>query len=606
MSRPPVLLIDSDPDRRRRLSQGLASGVHEVVPCVDAAEGLRFARGLETAIVVAPAALVTAGDGSAARELAGGRRTLVLLGGDEREPAELPDGVSYLAAGGLAPEVLLEKIHLLLLGREVGVAADLALESLVGDLAENPLLELLRSLAVARVSGRLELPGGVLHLEGGGVTAAEAAGASRPVTGHKAFCRLARLGEGPFRFTPGPPAAGRRREIDDDLDSLIAAAIGDALVELPDRRSRLRVEMSPRFFDTPFTPLGKEIITAAHREATVGELLDTLDRSDGEIAGELEILEAAGVVVREEAEPAVLVVTDSTSDLPLALARDNGLVVIPLTVRFGDETYRDRVDLEPAHFYQLLESRPEHPASSPPSARQLSELFGEHAGRREILAIHLSEELSETVRHSRTAARVEEAADPDKGAGAKPSIQVVDSRQVSLGLGLLALFAARMAARGAPADEIRERLEAMRERIHTLFVVDTLEYLARGGRIGKAQAWVGKVLRIKPILGIAGGEVVPVDRVRGGRAAHPRILDLLAERCPPGSEVVAAIAHARAPVWADRLRQLVEDQYRVRERIVGEMGPVVGTHAGPGTVGVALFAPTAEEISRIAPLGATT
>jgi len=151
--------------------------------------------------------------------------------------------------------------------------------------------------------------------------------------------------------------------------------------------------------------------------------------------------------------------------------------------------------------------------------------------------------------------------------------------------------------------EIAARLADMRGRLHVLFVVDTLDYLARGGRIGRARAVVGNLLGIKPILGVIDGEVTPVDRVRGGRAAHPRLVELFRERVGGGRPVIAGIAHAKAPVWADRLRELLAGSFEIRELLQTEMGPVVGTHGGPGTVGAALFAPTDEELPLLAPLG---
>jgi DegV family protein with EDD domain len=129
-----------------------------------------------------------------------------------------------------------------------------------------------------------------------------------------------------------------------------------------------------------------------------------------------------------------------------------------------------------------------------------------------------------------------------------------------------------------------------------LFVVDTLEYLARHGRIGKAKAWVGKLVGIKPILGVREGEVVLVDRVRGGRAAHPRMIELLEQELKTDRPLIGAVAHAKAPVWADRLKNLLEKEFRIAELHVAEMGPVVGTHAGPGAVGASVFQPTDEEM----------
>jgi len=169
---------------------------------------------------------------------------------------------------------------------------------------------------------------------------------------------------------------------------------------------------------------------------------------------------------------------------------------------------------------------------------------------------------------------------------------------------MLALFAARMARRGVAPDAIVGHLEAMRDRIHVLFVVDTLEYLARGGRIGKARAVVGNLLGIKPILGVVDGEIVAVDRVRGGRAAHPRLVELFKERIDPKRPVIVTVAHAKAPVWADRLRGLIEKSLAVEEVLIAEMGPVVAANAGPGTVGAAVFQPTDEELALIAQLPA--
>src|SRR3954453_13180303 len=150
-----------------------------------------------------------------------------------------------------------------------------------------------------------------------------------------------------------------------------------------------------------------------------------------------------------------------------------------------------------------------------------------------MVTVHLSERLSKTLDNAGEASSAA-LYTTDGRAGVPPYVAGIDSGQVSLGLGLLALFAARMAARNETATEIRRRLLAMAPRIHTLFVVDTLEYLARGGRIGRARALLGGLLGIKPILGMVEGEVTAVDRVRGGRAAHPRILEILKGRVEPG------------------------------------------------------------------------
>jgi DegV family protein with EDD domain len=173
---------------------------------------------------------------------------------------------------------------------------------------------------------------------------------------------------------------------------------------------------------------------------------------------------------------------------------------------------------------------------------------------------------------------------------------------VSLGLGLLTLFAARLAARNEPAGRIAQRVREMAPRVHTLFVVDTLEYLARGGRIGKARALLGGLLRIKPILGMVDGEVAPIDRVVGGRGVRPRILELLRQRIDGKRPLVAGICHGNAPAWADALGKLVREELQVSELVEAEVGPVIGANVGPGVVGIAVFQPTDDEARWIAPL----
>ncbi|MFL6260545.1 MAG: DegV family protein [Thermoanaerobaculia bacterium] len=593
---PTVLLIDPQAERLRDLGNRLAAEGYEVVPVADTARARRFAEGFSAAVIVTTTQALAAGIDPAA--LLGGStgRTLVVLGASPEEEEALPEEVAFLSVGGLEPPEIARRLLLVLLGREIGAAPDATLATLVGDLAQTPLIELLRGLDAAGTSGRIDLRGGSLLLQRGAVIAA-AAGAAR---GLKAFCRLGRLHEGPFRFVPGELPA--RREIEEDLDALVLAAIEDSLGELPDPRVRLEVELGPGFFASPFSPLQQRILGAAQRGATLRQILDGLPDRDGEIVAEVLSLEQRGFLVRRE--PAVQIVTDSTADLPPDVAGAHGIDVVPLTVAFGKESFRDRVDLQPGAFYGRLQTKKEHPASSPPSGDEFAKRYGGWLARgHDVVSVHLSARLSKTFDNAGTGAAAALSSNgAAERAGAAPSVAVVDSGQVSLGLGLLALFAARMAARNETAAEIRRRLLAMAPRIHTLFVVDTLEYLARGGRIGRARALLGGLLGIKPILGMVEGEVAPVDRVRGGRAAHPRILEILKGRVDAGRPVVAGVSHGNAPAWADRLEKLVRETFPVSELIQAEVGPVVGTHAGPGVVSVSLFQPAGDEAALIAPL----
>ncbi len=625
MTRPAVLIIEPDAGRRRELSRGLTEGGYEVAPATNAEEGERFARGLDATVIVAPADLARFGDSSILDRLAaaGTERTLVLLGNTPEEEQELPGDVIFLALAGLSTNEVIRRLCLVLIGRDLDVEPDAQLESLVGDLALKPLLELVREIHRVHLTGRLRFEDGAIYLERGEVIAAEAG----PTRGLKAFCRLARLSEESFHIDLEKPRVVR--DVEQNLNALVVAAIKDSLGEFPDPHARLSVKMGDDFFREPFTDLQQEILLCAHRGATVQETLDALPATDGAIVQELLQLENRGLIARQEVEPTVQVVTDSTADLPSALAREHGIAIVPLTVHFGDQIFHDRSDLQPGEFYHKLERDPAHPISNPPRPEDFGGVYRKAIERCDVVSVHISRKLSLTVERARQAAAAElratavappagprQAVAPPAGprqamAAAESSdrqrvresrLEVVDGRQVSLGLGMLALFAARMAVRGESAKAIRGRLEDIRRRIVFVFVVDTLEYLAKGGRIGKARAFVGGLLRIKPILGLVDGEIEPLGRVMGRRAAYPRLLEILRQRLDSGRPGVVAIAHARAPVWADRLRRLVEERFEISELIMGEVGPVLGTHVGPGAFGVMVFQPSDEEAELIAPL----
>jgi DegV family protein with EDD domain len=612
MSRPSVLVVDPEAVRRRAVSHGLSSFGYEVIPAVGLEEGRRYAASLGPGIVVAPAGMARGEEGALLERFASADpkalQTLLLLGGTAEEGRDLPEDVLFLLADGLPPEDLVRRIHLVLLGREMGVEPDADLESLVGDLALLPLLELLRAAHRAQLTGRIVCAGGDVTLEKGEVTAAS----SGRTRGIKAFLRLSGLDAGPF-WVWLRPASGVERgigqdkieqdKIGQDLTSLIFLALEDRVHAAPDPRARARVQLGPAFFESRFTPRQQELLAVLPGCVTVGRLLDALPATDGEILRDLLGLREMGIVTLEEPEEMVRIVTDSTSDLPPEVARAHGIHVVPVLVLFGDRVYHDGVDLKAKEFYELLEKGPAHPRTNPTPKADFQDVYRSLAAQKDVVSVHISEKLSQTVVHAREAAEQGLALYQEmRGQGERVHLRVVDSRNASLGLGMLTLFAARMARRGVEPDAIVDRLEEMRDRIHVLFVVDTLEYLARGGRVGKARAVMGNLLGIKPILGMVDGEIVPVNRVRGGRAAHPKLVELLREKVDPKRPVMAAVAHAKAPVWGDRLRGLLEKSFDVKEIVMGEMGPVVVANAGPGTVGVALFQPTEEELGLITPI----
>jgi len=609
MSRPSVLVVDPEAVRRKEISTGLTGFGYEVVPTVGVEEGIRFAETLGPGVVVMPLALAKDGEGTIAERFgATGRtaeHTLLLLGGTVEEGKELPEEVLFLQADGLPPEDLVRRIHLVLLGREIGVEPDSDLESLVGDFALIPFLELVRAASRTGVSGRIVCASGEITLDQGEVVAASA-GTAR---GIKAFLRLSHLDAGPFwlwlRQPASPEQESELREIRQDLKSLVFLALEDRVHDAPDPRTRARVQLGPSFFEARFNPRQQELLAVLPGCVTVGRVLDALPGStDGEIVRDLIGLREMGIVALEEPEELVRVVTDSTSDLPPEVAREHGIHVLPVLVLFGDRVYHDGVDLKAKEFYEMLEKGPVHPRTNPTPKADFLDVYRSLAPQKDIVSVHISEKLSQTVVHAREAAAEGlPQYQQMRGEAERVALHVVDSRSASLGLGMLTLFAARMARRGIEPDGIVDRLESMRDRLHVLFAVDTLEYLARGGRIGKARAIMGNLLGIKPILGVVDGEIVPVDRVRGGRAAHPRLIELFRERIDPKKPVLVTIAHAKAPVWADRLRGLIEKNFQVKELLIAEMGPVVAANAGPGTVGAGIFQPTEEELRWIGAVG---
>jgi DegV family protein with EDD domain len=602
-ARPAVLIVDDHDERRRALAHGLAARGYEVVPTISAAEGLLFAQSLGPSVIVGAAHLEGLHDGSILRRFAVAdpaqiRRILVLLEDHKVGDDELPDEALVLPSAGLDVVELERRIFLVLIGRELELETDLELRYLVGDAAYLPVLDLARSLARARLTARVAVAGGWLAFDRGTLIGAR----SGRTEGSKAFCRLTRNANGPFRIFLEPPT--ELPNISGELDGLILMALQESSCEFPDPRTRVRL-VAPR--DLPsgeLTPNERQLAQVIDLCPTVGDVLDAIGAApDFLVLQALNKMASRGALKLERPKVAVKIVTDSTCDLPAVLARAHDILVVPLSIFFGKEQYRDGIDIQARDFYQLLASNPAHPRTQPPPEEVFYENFRELIVEQDLLAVHISGKLSLTAENARKAAlRGIKTFDHLPAKRQSPALEVVDSQTVSLGVGLMALFAARMAARGERVFTIAERLRRMTGRVHILFGVDTLEFLERGGRIGKAQALVGRLLGIKPILGVVGGEVVPVDRVRGGRKVQPRIVQLVAQRIDPKLPIVAAVGHAQAPVWGDRLRRLLESTFKIREMIVSDIGPVVGTHAGPGCVGTVFFQPTDEEWPLIAPL----
>lgn len=277
----------------------------------------------------------------------------------------------------------------------------------------------------------------------------------------------------------------------------------------------------------------------------------------------------------------VAVVTDSTADLPAELRQALGIRVVPLNVHFGDEVFKDGVEMTPEGFWEKLRQSPHHPRTSQPAPGDFLTVYRElEAAGHPICSIHISAEMSGTLQSAQVAAEM---------LGSPGGIEVVDSRSVSMGLGLVVLAAARAAQRGASLPEVAAEARAVAGRLQILFGVDTLEFLQRNGRIGRAQALVGGLLNIKPVLQVEDGVVAAADKVRGRSRVLPRCLEIMAERIPPGRKVAAAVLYTTDPGEGKAWLEAFQKQYQMVERYLVPLGPVVACHAGPGTVGIAMY-----------------
>jgi len=275
------------------------------------------------------------------------------------------------------------------------------------------------------------------------------------------------------------------------------------------------------------------------------------------------------------------IVLDSTADFPDAPARFPNWRVVPLYVNFGDEAYRDYVELGPDEFYARLRTAPQLPTTSQPTPGDFAATFEELAGYERIYTLALSAKLSGTWQSARTAAEMVDA----------ERIRVIDSESASAAIAMLGFAIQRRLERGTTDEEIEALVERYRREAGLIFTVDTLEFLAKGGRIGRAAAFAGNLLHVKPILAIKDGEVVPIKRVRGNQKAFQEFRTAFESATSADDDRLrVGIAHATAP---DRLSALAELVEHVRPKatieIATTLGAVVGTHAGPGTVGFFWF-----------------
>jgi DegV family protein with EDD domain len=274
------------------------------------------------------------------------------------------------------------------------------------------------------------------------------------------------------------------------------------------------------------------------------------------------------------------IVLDSTADLPDAADRFPNWRVVPLYVRFGDESLRDGVDVDAAEFYRRLQATSVFPTTSQPTPGDFLACYGELAAYERVFSLHVSSHVSGTFASAETAAA-------ELGDG---RVRAVDTETASASIAMLALAIQRRLERGTSDEEVDALVERYRRERGLLFTVDTLEFLSRGGRIGKAAAFAGTLLQVKPILSIQDGEVVPVKRVRGERKAFAELVEALETETRDDPSFRLAVAHAAAPERAAELEALVRERRPQAElELVVALGAVIGAHAGPGTLALFWF-----------------
>jgi fatty acid kinase fatty acid binding subunit len=273
--------------------------------------------------------------------------------------------------------------------------------------------------------------------------------------------------------------------------------------------------------------------------------------------------------------PRIAVVTDSTADFPGDAQERLGIEMVPLSVIWDQDSFRDKIDLKITDFYQLMRQRTTLPTTSAPSAGAFEETYERLLGEADhVVSVHLAGKLSATLDVARSAA--------ERVGGGR--VSVVDSGQTTMCLGWLAMRAAELGAEGAEPTAIVRELESWVPRLRLYAVLDTLTNLQRGGRIGRAQALVGSILNFKPLILVQEGQVLPIERPRSRASALRRIVDVAASQ---GRVLKVGVAEGDSPEVMDDLTRMVGERIPDVPLDRGEIGIVLGTHAGPGVFGVA-------------------
>ena len=274
---------------------------------------------------------------------------------------------------------------------------------------------------------------------------------------------------------------------------------------------------------------------------------------------------------------AVRIVTDSTSDLPIELAERHGITVLPCYVIIGDETYQDGVDISADRFYEQLATLPRLPTTSQPTPADFQAVYTDLIGQGDqVVSIHVSGKLSGTLNSANQA---------KAAIGADAPVEVIDSQLASIPLALAVLDAARLIERGLEFESVAQQVRESLPLHDAYFMLDTLEYLQKGGRIGKAQAFLGSMLSVRPILRLQDGEVDPVERPRNRERARRRLVELVRALAPVRQ---LALAYSTDPAPAQSAMAELRDLAPEADVVEARFGPILGTYLGPNAVGIAV------------------
>lgn len=518
-----------------------------------------------------------------------------------------PEGVFVLPTERSDVQALVDGIRLLIFSQSIQGEFGLGLERMHGDLGRVAFGGLIQALKKHLMTGRVVFSTSVqsgLLVRDGVVVDAWRGG----VQGLKAFNRLAGLPGGGFTFSlenvEGEPF------YEGDIGLLVLEAVeervelADLLNELPPQDSVPGVEVTEDFFSLEFSRTEKQILAKAQEVGNLGDLLDSVESSDLEVVRGVQKLMKAGVLKFQRIAGKVHVITDSTADIMPADAREKGITLAAVSVQMGSEVFKDGIDLDAESFYRRFEKMNDPPITHPVSEGEFRNLFEREIGTGDIVAVICSSKLSGS--HENAQKAVESGWDDfverrrhEGRLQSAPVIKVVDSQQCSAPLGLMAVFARRMAWAGLRADEIAERLEGMKRRFSTVLMVRSMKYLERfqgikverQGKVRRGQRWLLRVSdgKLKLI-----GEVDGIDPIA-------QLLAKLLDGINPEAPVFGAMVQASAPADAAQLRDRLLARLDLRELGDYQLGPAVTSHTGPGTVGAGLFQPTGEELAILAP-----